>query len=484
MLKTLFSRKKDTPKVFVIGLDCAPPELLFESWRDILPNFSKLMDNGRYGEMLSAIPAITVPAWACMTTSKDAGVLGFYGFRNRSDYTYDNRFIATNATVQEKRVWDILGEAGKQCIIAGVPQTYPIKPLNGHLISCFLTPDVTNPRTQWTYPPTLRDEIQQLLAPEVYDVDVPNFRTDDKGHLLKQIHDMTRKHFAVLRYLLETKPWDFFMFVEMGVDRIHHALWAHHDPTHHKHDPNTPFLHAIRDYYIYLDQQVGTLLAKLPKGTHVIVVSDHGVKPMRGGICLNDWLLRQGHLTLFDDLPKTRIVSFEKVEVDWSKSIAWGDGGYYGRLFLNVQGREPNGIIPPDQYETVRDRLAEEIRQIPGPNGERLNTIVFKPEAIYHHVNGVAPDLIIYWDNLGWRSVGGMGHPDIYTFDNDTGPDDANHAENGVWLHTRLGENEGNLPKGGQRLPKSQLMDFAPTVLDIFGLPVPADMQGKIINHS
>lgn len=479
MLKKLFSRSKPAPKVFVIGLDCAPPELIFEAWRDELPNLGQLVKTGSYRQLISSTPAITVPAWSSMTSGKDPGVLGFYGFRNRRDYTYDNRYIATGLSVKEPRVWDILGEAGKESIIVGVPQTYPVKAISGHLISSFLTPRTDNPRIQWTHPTSLRAEIEALLAPEIYDVDVPQFRTDDKEFLLKQIYDMTRKRFKVLRYLLDEKPWDFFMFVEMGVDRIHHGLWAHHDVTHPKHDPGSPYVNAIKDYYLYLDQEMGTLLERLPRGTHVITVSDHGVKPMLGGICINEWLRREGYLTLWDE-PSTRFISsFEKVEVDWSKTVAWGDGGYYGRIFLNVQGREPNGIIPHDEYETVRDKLAAHIASIPDPDGNPIGTVVFKPEEIYRQVNGVAPDLIVYFGDLSWRSVGSFGYNDIYTFENDTGPDDANHAQNGIWIYNRWGEN-----LGGKQLPDVQLMDFAPTILDIFGLPIPADMQGHIIKTS
>lgn len=427
---------------------------------------------------MSSTPAITVPAWSSMTSGKDPGVLGFYGFRNRLDYSYDNRYIATAAVVKEKRVWELLSEAGKQCIVVGVPQTYPVRPLNGCLISSFLTPTTTNPRIQWTHPASLRAEIEKLLAPEAYDVDVPQFRTDDKAFLLKQIYDMTRKRFEVLRYLLDNKPWDFFMFVEMGVDRIHHGLWAHHDPTHRRHDPDSPFVNAIKDYYIYLDQEIGTLLERLPTGTHVIVVSDHGVKPMQGGVCINEWLRREGYLTLFDEPSPRYLSSFEKVEVDWSQTMAWGDGGYYGRIFLNVQGREPNGVIPRGEYEKVRDQLAEAIAAIPDPGGKPMGTVVFKPEEIYRKVNNVAPDLIVYFGNLSWRSVGSFGHGDIYTLENDTGPDDANHAENGIWIYSRIG---GTLD--GRQLPNTQLMDFAPTVLDLFGLPIPADIQGRVIEH-
>ena len=130
-------RPTESRKVFVIGLDCAAPELVFDRWRDDLPNLTYLAENGPYGEMQSCIPAITVPAWTVMMSGKDPGQLGIYGFRNRSDHTYDGRFIATGNYVREKRVWDHLSEAGKQSVVIGVPQTYPVKPLNGKLISLF-----------------------------------------------------------------------------------------------------------------------------------------------------------------------------------------------------------------------------------------------------------------------------------------------------------------------------------------------------------
>ncbi|MCA9987390.1 MAG: alkaline phosphatase family protein, partial [Anaerolineales bacterium] len=475
--KRLF-KKKEPERVFVIGLDCAPPELLFDRWRHELPHLGRLMDGGAYGKLQSSTPAITVPAWSSMTSSKDPGTLGFYGFRNRQDYSYDGRYIATGLAVKEKRVWDILGEHGKQSIVVGVPQTYPVKPVNGHLISSFLTPDTVNPKIKWTYPASLRPEIEQVLAPEVYDVDVREFRTDDKNHILQQIHDMTRKRFKVLRYLLAEKPWDFFMFVEMGVDRIHHALWAYHDETHPKHEPESPLRHAIRDYYRYLDGEIGTLLELLPENTHTIVVSDHGVKKMHGGICINEWLRREGYLVLKEEPPAGQLTNLEKAVVDWDKTTVWGDGGYYARIFFNVAGREPQGVIAPDELPAFREKFVTHLKALPDPAGQPINTIVFRPEEIYHEVRNVPPDLIVYLGNLEWRSVGSLGHDDIYTFENDTGPDDANHAEYGVYIYHPPA---GNL--GGRHLPDAQLMDFAPTVLNLFGLPVPPDMQGRVIQH-
>jgi len=468
-----FLRKRKQPKVFVIGLDCAAPELVFDAWRNQLPNLRRLMESGIYGDLMSSIPAITVPAWSSMLSGKDPGVLGFYGFRNRADYSYDKMTIATGAAVKEKRVWDILGEAGKQVVVVGVPQTYPVRPVNGYLISDFLTPSV---QKQYTYPHELRHEIGRVLGGEEYDVDVRQFRTEDKDFLLQQIYAMNEKQFEVMRYLMENKPWDLFMFVDMGVDRIHHGMWKYHDTTHPKHESGNKYRHAIRDYYVHLDRQIGTLLELAPEETTILVVSDHGVKAMHGGLCVNEWLHREGFLVLREEPEGEGLTPFAKVKVDWSKTRVWASGGYYARIFINVEGREPQGTVPSARYEAFRDELADALRSITAPDGSGIGTRVFKPQEVYRQVRNIAPDLIVYFGDLSWRSVGSFGHGDIYTFENDIGPDDANHAENGMFILT-----DPQAKGGGRRAAARQLMDIAPTILKAFGLPIPPDMQGGVI---
>jgi predicted AlkP superfamily phosphohydrolase/phosphomutase len=456
-------------KVFVIGLDCAEPTLVFDRWRDQLPNFRRLMDHGVYGNLESCTPAITVPAWSVMTSSKDPGTLGIYGFRNRADHSYDKMNIATGSAIKEDRVWDILSRSGKQVNVVGVPGTYPPQPVNGCLVGCFLTPSIAS---NYTYPPEFKDEIKQWVGE--YQVDVKDFRTDDKAYLLKQIYEMTETRCKLVKKMLVEKPWDFFMFVEMGVDRIHHGLWSYTDEKHWRYQPDNPFINSIRDYYIYLDREIGEMLDLLPPDTMVMVVSDHGAKCMDGGIAINEWLYREGLLVLADAAP-IKMTPLERVKIDWSRTKAWSSGGYYARIFMNVQGREPNGIIAPTDYERERDELARRLIAIPGPNGQDIGTKVFKPEEIYHHVNNVAPDLIVYFGDLAWRSVGSLGLESIYTFENDTGPDDANHAQQGMFI---LYDPTRDL--GGHRL-QAQIMDVAPTVLKYLDEPIPADMQGKVI---
>src|ERR1700758_5278221 len=157
----MFFRRTPKRKAMVIGLDCADPELVFHRWLDDLPNIRRVVRDGVHGKLRSIVPPITVPAWMCMMTSRDPGELGIYGFRNRSDHSYDKLAIANSTSIQEETVWDILSHEGKQSIIIGVPPTYPVKPLRGSLISCFLTP---GSQSQYTYPGELRPELQRLVG--------------------------------------------------------------------------------------------------------------------------------------------------------------------------------------------------------------------------------------------------------------------------------------------------------------------------------
>jgi predicted AlkP superfamily phosphohydrolase/phosphomutase len=137
-----------------------------------------------------------------------------------------------------------------------------------------------------------------------------------------------------------------------------------------------------------------------------------------------------------------------------------------------VRGREPNGIIDPADYEKVRDELAARIAALPGPDGVALGSIAYKPDTIYREVTNIAPDLIVYFGNLGWRSVGGLGFGTVHTFENDTGPDDANHAQEGLYIYYDP-RTQGQGPG-----PRRHVMDVAPTILDVMGVQTPADMQG------
>ena len=453
-------------KVMIIGLDCAEPSLVLERWRDRLPTLASLMDAGSYGRLPSVIPPITVPAWSCMMSSRTPGDLGVYGFRNRADHSYDNLYIANGTAIKEPRLWDLATRGGKRSIVLGVPGTYPPRPLNGHLVTCFLTPSV---ESQYTYPPMLKREIEQVVGEYLFDT--KDFRTEKKDWLLEQVYEMTKRRFALAEHLLATKPWELFVMVEMGPDRMHHGFWKDMDPEHRKHEPGGAYESAILDYHIYLDGLIAGVLAHADDDTAVLVVSDHGAKRMDGGIRVNEWLRKEGLLaTAREPNGAERLAD---VGIDWPRTTAWGDGGYYGRIFLNVRGREPEGTIAPEDYERVRDDLRRRLEAIPDENGDPIGTRAYTPEELYEKVDGVAPDLIVLFGDLLWRAVGTVGGDEgIHTFENDTGPDDANHAQDGLLIMKAPGVEPG--AREGMHL-----LDVAPTVLELLGLPVPAGMRGS-----
>ena len=457
-------------KVLIIGLDCATPQFVFEMWAAQLPTITSLMNRGTYGLLRSCVPPITVPAWSCMMSGKNPGKLGCYGFRNRSDHSYEGLAFATSRAIKDDRVWDILSRAGKKVILVGVPQTYPPTPVNGLMVTCFLTPDTS---CQYTHPRELADEIKAQVGDYMLDVD--DYRTENKEQILGQIYEMTEKRFNLFKHFLQTKPWDFAMMVEMGIDRMHHGFWKYMDPEHPKYEPCSKFENAIFDYYKYIDGKIAELLTGVDESTVVFIVSDHGARTMKGGFCVNEWLMREGYLTLAEKPEKP--VPIGKAKMDWPKTMAWGEGGYYSRLFLNVKGREPQGSIEPGDYERVRTGLIEKLEATCDENGRIIGTRVFRPQDVYSEVNGVPPDLIVYFGNLAWRSIGSIGLGVIHTFENDMGPDDANHAQDGIFIM-----HDPQQPAGSSvKRDGLNITDIAPTVLKLLGLPVPVDMEGKVI---
>ena len=306
-------------------------------------------------------------------------------------------------------------------------------------------------------------------------VDVRGFRTDNKQWLLDQIYEMTDKRFKVTEHLMKTRPWDLLWLVEMGTDRIHHGFWQFMDPSHHRYKAGNPMENAIHDYYVHVDKLIGRMLESVDlETTAVWVVSDHGAKCMIGGVCFNDWLIREGYLRLKEPVAEgPKKFSYEMV--DWSRTKVWGEGGYYARCFINVKGREPQGIVEQSEYEPLRDELISKLEAMNDHEGQPMGTHVHKPQDIYKQVNRVAPDLVIIFGDLRWRSVGSVGNPDIYTFENDTGPDDANHAQEGMYIltHPTLA--------GRGRMDDATLYDVTPTILKLMGQSVPTDMRGKCL---
>jgi len=464
-------------RVAVIGLDSVPPSLIFGEAARELPNLKALMDHGTWGTLRSTDPPITIPAWATITTGKDPGELGIYGFRNRFSHDYEEMSVANASHVTARRVWDYVEDSGGYSVVIGVPQTYPPIPHNGITVCGFPAPESELPHT---FPSELAAEVS-ALAEGQYVTDLAGFRNQPKRELLENIYTMMERRFQVAREFAKGKPWDFFMMVEVAPDRLHHCFWRDATPEHYGYEAGNPYEFAIRDFYKSLDAALGSLLALLDDRTTVFVISDHGVRTMIGGVCINQWLMENGLLCLKGTPGNQGAVTPDLV--DWPRTKVWSEGGYYARIFINVKGREPQGTVEPSEYEVFREDLAERLRTMKGEHGVSLANRVLKPESIYRAAQNVPPDLIVYFDDLNLRSIGTVGHEKIFIRGNDTGADDANHDPEGVLIMTRMSD-----LRSGRRVCRQTVgascLDVTPTILNEFGLPVPTGLGGKIIGAS
>jgi predicted AlkP superfamily phosphohydrolase/phosphomutase len=455
-------------RVLVLGLDSVPPELLFERFLPRMPNLKKVLDRSRYGTLKACEPPITVPSWAVMFSGMDPGSLGIYGFRHRRPKSYFDTYAPNPQMLPYPPAWEILSRHGKRVAVVGMPPGYPPPRINGVYISDFLTPDGAR---DFVYPPTLAAEILSVAGGYEFDV---TFRAEDRDRIGVELFEMTKKRWAVARHLWKKEPWDFFALHEIGPDRLHHTFWKYFDETHPRYERNPAFAKLVEDYYGLMDEEIGKLLELVPDDVIILVLSDHGSQGMDGCFCINEWLIQKGYLKLKGP-PPPRGTPIEKLQVDWSRTTAWGAGGYYARLFFNVKGREPEGIVPAAQVPALTEKIGRELGEVRRPDGQPLLPDLRIPAKIYREVRGDAPDLMIYFGNLKWRSAGTLGHGSLFLQENDTGPDDSVHSFDGV---IAVADRQRAAPG---RLPQQVGMDIGPTVLRMLGVDPPAKMQGRAI---
>jgi len=461
-------------KVVMVGLDGLNPDLVYQ-WKGELPNLSKLMEEGIYGKIKSTVPPITPQAWSCILTGKNPGHFGYWDFTYRDDYSYGQSELV-NSRVRDERVdtiYEILSGYNKKVAIINVPVTYPPPEIpGGYSISSFMTPSLNK---QFTYPDSLKKEIEKIIGQYIIDASTSdmNFRQMDKEVVLKRIYDMDKQRFELTKYFIKEKKCDFVFTVIMGTDRMPHLFYRYFDKNHRRYIPHPKYENALKNHYEFCDENIGEILNLADEDTTMIVTSDHSVQRLDGRINLNEWLIKEGYMKL-RKRPEG-LASLMQTDIDWSQTKAWATG-FTGQLYLNLKGRESQGIVDSQDYERLLDELAEKLKAITDEKGERLDTKVYKRKDIHSgEYAKFGPDLFVYFDNCYWNISELIGYDSIYSYDTPKGPDDGGHGPFGFFAMAGKG-----VPKRG-KVSDADLLDIAPTVLHLFGVPIPQDMEGKVL---
>lgn len=450
-------------KICLLGLEGAAPEILFTDER--LANLRRLMELGAYGKLQGVVPPGAVPGWASLTSSQDPGSLGIYGLRNRPGYSYSPSVFATPPVIHGSALWDQMAAANKKSIVFAVPPNFPPRPVNGLSIGCFLASDPS--AGEFTSPAAFQSEIRQVVGE--YAADMRNPATASNDELRRQIFDMSRKQWELVRWLLRQQEWDYFHFVDIGLDRVQRAFWEYFDRQHPRYQPGSPCQNVIPDYYLWLDEQIGGVLELLDAETVLLLASPSGMQRLDGGFAVNQWLLQEGLLVL-NQAQDPGVTPFKQLNVNWSRTRAWSDDGPVASIYLNVQGREPQGTVPAGDYEAFRDQLRSRLESLRDAGGRPLHPLIFKPSQIYRQTRNIAPDLIVQLDEGRCSVVGSVGHPDVYVQQMSEG---GTPATPGLFVLTAP-----NCPLSGV-VEGAHLLDMAPTLLDLGGYEIPASMQGR-----
>jgi len=483
-------------KIAVIGWDGATFDVIFPLIRKgALPNLQRLISNGAWGKLVSTLHPLTPPAWASFMTGMNPGKHGVFDFIGMEK---GGQFRVINGkAIKAKTLWARLSEAGRRVAVINVPMTYPPEPVNGFLIA-----GMDAPRWDYafTYPPELAEELYKYFG--TYRVGVPPrgwILTPVKHftpHYIKQLCELVYLRSRVTCYLLEHYPIDFLMVVFTATDRAQHALG------HLMANGVSPD-DGIGQVYKACDDALGSILERLDEDWIVFLMSDHGACPYNRVFELSTWLVKQGWLHLRPEhqlqklirsislvyyplskllggvgLKKTTLERFFE-QIIWEKTRAFALGAF-GSIYINTTERFPKGVVKlKGEYQAICEQITEELLSIRDPDtGETVVQAVYRADEIYHgpYVS-LAPDLLIETaSNYFVRN--NLDHCEgqiIYP---------AGRYQGRSLMHTGKHSLEGILiaigtpfAPGGNR--HAYIMDVAPTILYLSGLPIPSEMDGK-----
>jgi len=504
-------------KLLVIGLDGASFNVLDPLIEQgYLPNIAKLIAGGSRADLETTFPPITAVAWSSFMTGKNPGKHGIFEFVKRDHHS--NRELAVNASFRQgQAIWDLLSEAGQRVIVHNFPCTYPPHEINGLMIADFMTP---RGRRDFTYPPPLLAEIEAQFGSYRLHLS-QTYAEGNVGAVLDELFDELEYKAKVTEYLMTRYDWDAFFQYFWGTDRIQHELWHIIDDEHPKHNSEEARAYRARvfEYFSRVDEIVGRLIELGGQDPLVLLASDHGFGPVHKYCSLNIWLLQEGFLKLKPDgLTRVKKLMFSmgltpelafrltrKIpeafrpargvssqpgaskllskfflsfnDVDWERSVAFSKGNY-GQIYVNLKGREPQGVVPDDQYEAVRNAIIERLRALKDPlTAEGWVGQVFRREDIYSGpLVGDAPDIAFLPADMRHLP---LGNADFTSnkFMVDAFGISGCHRMNGVMIANGHGIERASI------LEAARIYDIAPTLLYLTGQSVPDDMDGRVLTE-
>ncbi len=432
----LFDRLRgdDGPRVAFFGIDGVPYSLV-DDHREEFPTLASIADEGTGGPIDSIVPPESSACWPALTTGRNPGETGVYGFTDREVGSYET-YIPMGGDVQADRIWDRIQESGRDASVYNVPVTFPPQRNVQRMVSGFLSPGLDRA----AYPDDLREELESIDYR--IDADVSLGHEDDKTAFIEDATETLKaRHEAFVR-CIEKDDWDLFFGVFMTTDRINHFLFEDYerDGEHRE---------EFLQFYRTLDRYLGDLRARLADDVTMIVASDHGFTTLDYEVHCNEWLRQEGWLSFDGD---------DHEELGDISADAQAYSFIPGRFYLNLEGREPNGCVSEEDYEEVRAELRDDLLDLEGPDGRPVcDRVVTKEEAFRGEHDAIAPDLVAIPNNGFDLKAGFAGHDEVF----DQGPRNGMHTFDNASLF---------IDDPSATIEGADLLDLAPTILDLMDI--------------
>ena len=434
----LFDRLRggDGPRVAFFGIDGVPYSLVRDN-ESTFENLNAVADEGAGGAIDSIVPPESSACWPALTTGVNPGETGVYGFQDREVGSYDT-YVPMGRDVQARRLWSRVTDAGREATVMNVPVTFPPGRDVQRMVGGFLSPGVDKA----AYPDDLRETLEGLEYR--IDVDAKLGHDENKEAFIEDAHETLDARYEAFDRYVEQDDWDLFFGVFMTTDRVNHFLFEHYED-------GGEYDEEFLAFYEKVDRYLGELRGMLDEQTTMIVASDHGFTTLDHEVKCNVWLEQNGWLSYEDD------------DHEGLGDISDETEAYSlipGRFYVNLEGREPRGTVPREEYESVRDELEAELEALEGPDGRKVaDRVITGEEAFRGDHDDIAPDLVVV-PNHGFDLKSGFKSGDEVF---DVGPRNGMHSFDNACLF---------VDDDSARIADADLYDIAPTLLDLMELEV------------
>ncbi|MBU6997088.1 MAG: alkaline phosphatase family protein [Theionarchaea archaeon] len=356
-------------RAVIIGIDGVPFRLMDDlSQQGVMPYFNQLRETGVFTQMASSIPEVSSVSWSSIITGKNPGEHSIYGFTELLPSTYTLSF-PNSKKLKANPFWQNQGEF---CII-NVPSTYPASSLNGVLVSGFISPDLERA----VYPTSLLEILNEFH----YKVDVDTKKARKFPMVLfKELFEALESRVAFSHYLWEKIPWNVFMLVFTGSDRLGHFLWdAYEDESHEYHSQFLQFFSRI-------DEAIRDFGEKMNPEDALFIVSDHGMEQTQVNVNVNCVLEQEGFLHRGKDPRK----GYSNIQ-EGTRAFALDPG----RIYINKKGKFPRGCVEPGEEDAVLREVCNAFESLE-IQGQKAIAHVYENHHIYHGpYSESGPDLVL-----------------------------------------------------------------------------------------